>query len=76
MAKQETTGSDNLDLAVRRKRVGLHQRDIAKALGLRRKAAISEFELRGWPLPRGLTRDDYEQVLEEAERRGAPMGPA
>lgn len=60
--------TDNLDLQLRRKRVGLNQRAVAKALGLTRPAYISDFENGHSCLPHGLDRKDYEAVLTAAEK--------
>lgn len=64
--------TDNFDLQVRRKRVGLTQRDVMKALGLKRIADISDFENgHRTDLPKGKGRDDYERLLQKHERKAS-----
>ena len=65
-----TTSTDNLDLQVRRKRLGLRQRDVARMLGVGGTSAISSFENGdSLSLPHGQGRKEYERVLTEAERQ-------
>lgn len=55
--------NDGYDLMVRRKRLGLHQRELARLVGSRRPADISELE-------NGLNdklRAQVEQVLDQLE---------
>jgi len=71
-----TTVADNLDLQVRRKRLGLKQRDIANVLSVA-ISGVSDFE-NGHrdDLPHGKTRRDYEAVLTAAERSAKKQGGA
>lgn len=59
---------DNLDLAVRRKRLGLTQQQVADELGITSGTAISRFETLDMPLPHGKTRANYVKFLDKAER--------
>lgn len=67
----------NFDLFVRRRLLGLKQRDVARRLGIGRLADISEFENgHRLDLPRGLGRGDYERVLDELEAEARVRGAA
>lgn len=63
--------TDNFDLQIRRKRLGLTQRDVMKALGLKRVAPISDFE-NGHrdDLPNDKGRPEYEAYLSALEKKG------
>ena len=62
------TVADNLDLATRRKRLGLTQQALADLLGLPDRTALSTWETRNQGLPRGLTRSDVVRALDAYER--------
>lgn len=65
--------NDGYDLMVRRKRLGIHQRDLARLIGSKRPADISELE-NGHESPRARNlREQVERVLDqlEAERASA-----
>lgn len=59
---------DNLDLAVRRKRLRLTQQDVAVRLGITNGSSISRFETMASRLPAGKKREDYEALLDRLER--------
>lgn len=59
---------DNLDLAIRRKRLGLTQKEVADLLSIANHAAISRFETLDVPLPFGKGRKEYETLLDRLEK--------
>lgn len=59
---------DNLDLAVRRKRLGLTQTEVAGLIGITDHSAVSRFERKGERLPHGRTRMDVISALDAYER--------
>lgn len=65
-----TIATDNYDLFIRRRRLGLTQRDIARALPTRvALSAISDFENgEREDLPHGQGRPEYEAILDRIER--------
>ena len=65
---------DNLDLAVRRKRLGLTQQQLADKLGIANGSALSRFETLDVPLPHGIKRADVEHALFEAEKAARKSG--
>lgn len=64
------TRSDNLDLMVKRKRLGLSQDDLAQELGTV-QPVISAFERLNAPLPEGRSREDYIAALDKLAAEGA-----
>jgi len=68
--------NDGYDLMVRRKRLGLHQRDLARLIGSNRPADVSEVENGSGTMSessRAALRAEVERVLDqlEAERTSA-----
>ena len=61
---------DNLDLAIRRRRAGVEQQQLAVALGVD-QAALSRFETNNGKLGRNLSRVDYIAALEKLAGEGA-----
>ena len=69
-------GSDGYDLMVRRKRLGLDQREIARLVGSNRPADISELE-NGHQSPRTQNlREQVERVLDQLESERSKAGAA
>lgn len=62
---------DNLDLQMRRKRLGLTQSQLAAILGISGKqphVSISLFETSNRVIPGGMTRSDVERALDTYEK--------
>jgi len=59
---------DNLDLQVRRKRLGLTQSELAAILGVADYTRLSRFETSDKALPNDLTRADVERALDTYEK--------
>lgn len=68
---------DNLDLSIRRKRLGLTQQQVADLIGIASGSSVSRFETEGTPLPHQKTRHDVERALdiyEQGLRAGESSG--